>query len=75
MVPPSNAQSSPKRFNGHEGAADTSMARHLVSAAPLRTKQAADELAATLEDLGADPCVVRAAKAASTPSSDRRQAE
>lgn len=63
MVPPSEAQSNTP-MNGHRHSAETDLAKHLISAAPLRTKQAAAELATTLEELGADPCVVQAARRA-----------
>lgn len=62
MSPPSEAQSNAHQVNGHRHPAEDGLVNHLVSAAPLRTKKASADLAATLEDLGADPFVVEAAK-------------
>lgn len=62
MAASSEARSDPQRSTGRNNGAKTTLARHLVSAAPLRTKRASDEFAATLEELGADLCVVEAAR-------------
>ena len=61
MTSPSEARSDSHHSTGHNAVKATT-AQHLVSAPPLRTKAASDELAATLEELGADPCVVEAAR-------------
>ncbi len=53
----------PHHTNGYRHPPESELVTHVVSATPLRTKHASDELADTLEELGADPRVVEAARA------------